>query len=76
MATVEEIEQAIERLAPTDFSRLATWVAARDQERWTRQMDRDAEAGKLDFLFAEADAERRAGNLRDWPRESRRDDRK
>ncbi len=67
MATVEEIEQAIERLAPTDFSRLATWVAARDQEGWTQQMNRDAAAGKLDFLFAEAEAERRAGTLCDWP---------
>jgi hypothetical protein len=30
-------------------------------------MDQDAEAGRLDFLFQEADAERAAGQLNDWP---------
>jgi hypothetical protein len=32
-------------------------------------MDSDATAGKLDFLFHEADAERAAGSLHDWPAE-------
>ena len=41
---------------------------AQRHEQWTRQMDADAEAAKLDFLFDEADAERQAGQLRDWPR--------
>ena len=31
------------------------------------QMEQDAASGKLDFLFQEADEERRAGKLRDWP---------
>jgi len=69
MATVEQIEQAIEQLAPGDFVRLATWVAARHHEEWTRQMDQDAKTGKLDFLFAEAETERRSGNLQNWPGE-------
>jgi hypothetical protein len=56
--TVEEIEQAAEKLAPRDFARLAAWISARDHELWTRQMERDAVAGKLDFLFDEADTER------------------
>jgi hypothetical protein len=67
MTTVEEIEQAAERLAPSDFGRLASWVSARYHDLWTRQMDTDAAAGKLDFLFNEADAERTAGSLHDWP---------
>jgi hypothetical protein len=67
MNTVEEIEQAAERLAPSDFDRLASWVSARYHELWKRQMDTDASAGKLDFLFNEADAERQAGSLKDWP---------
>lgn len=69
MNTVEEIEQAAERLAPSDFARLASWVSARHHELWTRQMERDADAGKLDFLFDEAGAEREAGSLHDWPKE-------
>jgi hypothetical protein len=68
MSTVEEIEQAAEQLAPTDFVRLASWVGARHHKMWTQQMERDAGEGKLDFLFDEADAERKANQLRDWPK--------
>ena len=60
MSTVEEIEQAAEKLAPTEFARLAAWVSAREHELWTRQMERDGASGKLDFLFDEADTERQA----------------
>jgi hypothetical protein len=67
MTTVEEIEQAAERLAPSDFDRLASWVSARYHDLWTRQMDGDAAAGRLDFLYNEADAERATGLLHDWP---------
>jgi hypothetical protein len=67
MNTVEEIEQAAERLAPSDFGRLASWVSARYHDLWKRQMDADATAGRLDFLFNEAAAERQAGSLHDWP---------
>jgi hypothetical protein len=67
MSKVEEIEQAAERLTPQDFDRLASWIDARRHETWTRQMARDAEAGRLDFLFEEAEAERGAGQLHDWP---------
>ena len=67
MTTVEEIEQAAEQLAPSDFDRLASWVSARYHELWTRQLERDATAGRLDFLFNEAAAEREAGLLHDWP---------
>ncbi|MGO8763643.1 MAG: hypothetical protein ACLQSR_00735 [Limisphaerales bacterium] len=63
MNTVEEIERAVERLTPSDFDRLAAWVSARRHELWKRQMERDAEAGKLDFLFNEAATERQAGLL-------------
>ena len=67
MSTVEEIERAAERLTPEDFDRLAAWVSARYHNRWKDQMDRDAAVGKLDYLFREADAEREAGTLHDWP---------
>jgi hypothetical protein len=67
MTTVEEIEQAAERLAPSDFDRLAFWVSGRYHALWKQQIDSDAAAGKLDFLFNEAEAERAAGSLHDWP---------
>ncbi len=37
------------------------------QERWDAEVDRDAAAGKLDFLIAEAQQDREQGRLRDWP---------
>ena len=69
MNTVEEIERAVERLGPSDFDRLALWVSTRYHDLWKRQMERDATAGKLDFLFNEAETERKAGLLHDWPSE-------
>ena len=67
MSTVEEIERAAEQLGSSDFVRLAAWVSTRYHELWNRQMERDATAGRLDFLFDEATAEREAGALHDWP---------
>ena len=65
MSTVEDIERAAEQLAPADFDRLVSWINRRHHERWTRQIDQDAAAGRLDFLFDEAEAERRSGRLRE-----------
>ena len=67
MNTVEEIEQAAEQLKPSDFDRLASWVSARYHDLWKQQMDGDAAAGKLDFLFNEAATERADKSVRDWP---------
>lgn len=67
MSTVEEIEQAIEQLPPREQTRLTAWLLKRDREKWDRQMNKDAAAGRLDFLFEEAEVERKAGKLRDWP---------
>lgn len=67
MATVEEIEAAIGGLSREEFARLAEWFREREQEEWDRQMDEDAAAGKLDFLWKEAEAERAAGTLVEWP---------
>ena len=69
MTTVEEIELAAVRLAPSDFERLASWVGECSHDLWKQQLDGDATAGKLDFLFHEAASERQAGQLRDWPSE-------
>jgi len=70
MSTVEEIEQAAGQLAPSEFARLASWISVRYHALWTRQMERDAVSGKLNFLFTEAETERQAGQLHDWPSES------
>ena len=68
MSTLLEIEQAIEQLPVKEQSTLAAWLAAREAKVWDVQMDADAAAGKLDFLFQEAETERREGRLTDWPK--------
>ena len=68
MSRVEEIERAIQELSPDEFARIAQHVYAIEQERWDAELDRDASAGKLDFLIAEAREDRKQGRLRDWPK--------
>ena len=67
MSRVEEIERAIQELSHDEFARIAEHVYALDHERWDAELDRDASIGKLDFLIAEAQEDRRQGRLKDWP---------
>ena len=67
MSRVEEIERALEELSPDEFRRVAQRVHAIESERWDKQLDTDAAAGKLDFLREEAQADRRNDLLKDWP---------
>ena len=67
MDRVEEIETAIDRLPLEEYRRVVAWLRAREQSRWDEQMDRDSSAGKLDFLFTEAESDSAAGLLREWP---------
>jgi hypothetical protein len=71
MSTVLEIEQAIEQLAPSERAKPAAWLARKEAQDWDAQMDTDAAAGKLDFLFEEAETERDSAKLRDWPPQKR-----
>jgi hypothetical protein len=67
MDRVEEIEAAINGLRPEEFRRIVQWFRALEQARWDEQMDLDSTAGKLDFLFGEAESESARGLLREWP---------
>jgi hypothetical protein len=67
MDRLEEIEAAIQHLPPDEYERLVQWFRSREQARWDEQMDRDSSAGKLDFLFEEAERESAQGLLREWP---------
>lgn len=64
MDRVEEIEIAIASLPPEEYRRLADWFRAREQTLWDDQMDRDSVAGKLEFLFREAENESAQGTIR------------
>ena len=67
MSRIEEIERAIQELSPDEFAQIAQRVYAIEQERWDVELDRDASAGKLDFLIEEAREDRNQGRLRNWP---------
>jgi hypothetical protein len=58
MDRVEEIEAAIHDLPPAEYRRLAEWFREFEQGRWDAQMDEDSSAGRLDFLFEEAESAR------------------
>ena len=67
MSRIEEIEAAIEGLPSAEYLRIVQWFREREQSRWDRQLDADSLAGKLDFLFDDADREVAGGHVRTWP---------
>ena len=67
MSRVEDIERAIQELSRDEFAQIAQRFHAIEQERWDAEMDRDASSGRLDFLIAEAQEDRKQGRLKDWP---------
>jgi hypothetical protein len=63
--TAEDLEKAVEQLAPRELARFRAWFAVFDAEQFDAAIARDAEAGKLDAWADEAIAEHRAGKTRD-----------
>jgi len=61
---VEEINAAIESLPVEEFVRLRQWFCEKDWQEWDKQIARDSESGKLDFLIKEAIDEKDKGKLR------------
>lgn len=65
MTTVEKIQFDIKSLSPEEYAHLRLWFFERDWEQWDRQIEKDTESGKLDFLIEEALAEKAEGQLRE-----------
>ena len=59
--SVSEIETAITQLTAPDVQSLMTWIADYHATLWDAQIEDDLEAGRLDALLAEVDAEYEAG---------------
>ena len=64
MTTVEEIEEAIGKLSEQQFRELLRRMKARAAEAWDRQIEEDAEAGRLDFLLEELEDDIAAGRTK------------
>ncbi len=65
MGTVQEIEEAVQRLPPADLTSFRTWFAEFDAGAWDRQFEQDVAAGRLDQLADEALADLREGRCTD-----------
>lgn len=65
MTVVQEIEKTILSLPKKEYEELRRWFLERDWDEWDMNIERDASAGKLDFLVQEAAEEKRRGKLRD-----------
>jgi hypothetical protein len=65
MSTIEEIEAAVQQLSPQDRAAFRAWFAEFDAAEWDRQLVADVAASRLDWLAAEALADRQAGRCTD-----------
>jgi hypothetical protein len=65
MSRIAKIQQEILALPQDDYVQLRQWFSELDWEKWDRQIESDSEAGKLDFLIAEAREEKERGMLKD-----------
>ena len=65
MTKLEDIEKAVEKLAPGELSRFRAWFAEFDAERFDEKIERDSGSGKLDSLAEQALADFRAGHARE-----------
>jgi hypothetical protein len=62
MSNVEDIEKAIESLAPAELSKFRAWYEAFEAARFDDQIASDATSGKLDGLAEQALVSFRQGN--------------
>ena len=62
MTAIEDIEKAIERLAPRELAQFRAWFEAFEAARFDEAIARDSKSGKLDGLADEALAGHRAGH--------------
>ena len=65
MSRIAKIQQAILALPEADYRQLRQWFSELDWEKWDREIEADSDAGKLDFLIAEALEEKEKGTLQD-----------
>jgi hypothetical protein len=61
MSAVCGVQQAVECLSPLELAAFRQWFAEFDADAWDKQIEADAQAGRLDAFAAEALAEYRAG---------------
>ena len=67
--TVQAIKLAMKKLPLAKRMEIVRWVTqSAGKDKWDKQMDADAEAGKLDFLVKQGKSAVKAGKLLSIPR--------
>jgi len=56
--SVDEIESAVAELSADDLARSSDWFGEFHAQAWDKQIESDLEAGRLDKLLGEVDAEK------------------
>ena len=64
MTRVEKIQEDILALSEIDYLQLKQWLSELEWDEWDRQIEEDSNAGKLDFLIAEALEAKENGTLK------------
>jgi len=65
MTKIEALELEVQKLTPEELATFRDWFIEYDWQAWDRQIERDAAAGKLDRLAAEALAEFERGEAKE-----------
>ncbi len=65
MTTVDDIEKAIEKLAPRELDALRAWFEEFQAVRFDAKIERDAQSGELDRLAEQALADFRGGRAKE-----------
>ena len=64
MPNIAKIQEDILALSKTDYQQLRQWFNELEWSEWDRQIEEDSNAGKLDFLIAEAREAEETGTLK------------
>ena len=64
MLALEEIEKEILDLPKNKYSDFRKWFLDLDYKSWDKEIEKDSDSGKLDFLMQEAISEKDSGQLR------------
>ena len=67
MSTLEEIEEAIDRLPRNQAFELGEWIQQRLDDEWDRQFEDDVKSERLASVAERAIKEHRAGKSKDLP---------
>lgn len=67
MSKVHEIQAAIGQLPQDQISHLIAWIKNRFEDEWDRQIEDDANEGRLDHLVREALVDYHTGLTQPFP---------